>query len=45
MHLFFTPDEDLYNKRINEVLMVKSLILISGFIGGQCLLLKIGILP
>ena len=30
---------------LTKFLMVKSLILISGFIGGQCLLLKIGILP
>lgn len=42
--LFFTPDEKLYNKRINEVFDDEVLIPISGFIGEPCLLLKIGIL-
>lgn len=43
MKLFFAPDEDLYNKRINmKFLMMRFLIPISGFIGRPCLL-KIGI--
>lgn len=42
MKLFLTPDEDLYDKTIEDVLMKKSLTLHSGFTGERCLLLKTG---